>query len=162
MTDLNKIYLAEGLLEELKLFLRNIKKSDDIPLPWPFSDVKYQSTIKLFNDLYDDSNKLLAISKEIAEQVQLEDDETFCCFLFVANKPNYLTEALGIMQVPSSKQSDPTPEPAYRMLALERYPFAELDASAWPFIRYNKITDPAIMKAMIDNREADRIDYSSK
>ena len=162
MADPKTDYLADILLEELKLYIRFAMKHNEPVIPWPFSDLKYDKSLKVFDELYNDSNKLLAISNEIANQIQLEEDETFCCFLFVANRPKYLTEAIGPTPEPSSTIPDPTPEPAIRMLNSNRFPFGELTASAWPPICYNKIMEPVIMKAVITKREEDIIDYSSK
>jgi hypothetical protein len=150
------------LLDELKLLAKLEMKREKIPIPWPFYGIKYEKTANLFNELYNSSQNLVAISEAIANHVQLDNDETFCCFIFVTKRPEYLSEVMDPTPEPSSAITDPTPEPAYRMLSSNRFPFEEITAAAWPDIRYNKITEPEIMKAMIRKREEDKVKYSSK
>lgn len=74
-------------MDELKLYLRIKFQCERSPIPWPFSEVKHGKTIRVFEEFYNNTENLMAISDKVASHVYLEEDETFCCFLFVKKRP---------------------------------------------------------------------------
>ena len=128
------------------------------PLPGPRPDP--QATMKLQAKIFDNTKTAMAFSNCIADTItetgiELKDDETFACAMYVVKKPTYISEVV-----------DPTPEPALTPYMLQPdspadlgFPFGVIKEEAWPPIRYRVILEPVIMEKVIKKRQEDKINY---
>lgn len=122
------------------------------PKPDPFATMKLQAKI------FDNTKTAMVFSQSMAKifketSIELEDDETFACIMFVVKKPTRISEVM-----------DPTPEPSMipRMLSSDSsvdfgFPFAELTGAAWRPLCY--IMEPVIMEAVMERMKQDKINY---
>jgi hypothetical protein len=134
-----------------------------IPFPRPRPDPV--ATMKLQAKIFDNTKTAMIFSENMLKTfketgIELKDDETFACAMYVVKKPTYISEVM-----------DPTPEPALPEPALIPYmlspdssgdlgfPFGVIKEEAWPPIRYQVIMEPAIMKLVIKSREQGKINY---
>lgn len=143
------------LLQEIKIWLRMTKLGTE---KWPGGpdDINEQRLVTVLKELHSNISDVTEIATCIKNKLPLKEDETFCCFLCVAKKPEYVSDVTGPRQPPPPRPMMAPDSPS------DDFPFAELKGSAWRALSYYKILEPDIMEAVRQKREEDKIKYSSK
>ena len=118
---------------EIMAMERALLKLDPGLIPFPGPRPDPVATMKLQAKIFDNTKTAMVFSENMAKvlketNMELEDDETFACFMYVVKKPTHISEVM-----------DPTPEPALipYMLSPDSsedlgFPFAEIKEEAWP------------------------------
>jgi hypothetical protein len=148
-------HMVRWMMRELERALLTLDFPGLIPFPGPRPDPV--ATMKLQAKIFDNTKTAMAFSNCIADTItergiELKDDETFACAIYVVKKPTYISEVV-----------DPTPEPALTPHMLHPDSPADLGipfpGAAWRTLCYRVIMEPVIMEKVIKKRQEDKINY---
>jgi hypothetical protein len=153
-----KDHMVRWMMIEMAIQEQWKKQFDMVtPLPGPRPDP--QATMKLQAKIFDNTKTAMAFSENMLKTfketgIELEDDETFACAMYVVKKPTHISEVTGPHPVPSLIPCMLSPDSSGDL----GFPFGVIKEEAWPPIRY--IMEPAIMEPVMKSLENGKIIYN--